>query len=503
MANEIIRPTLLPPRANPVASEVVPSDNGGQVAGVTWKDGVNAGRPVASQAEAVAGTDASKSMSALTTKQSIASEIGATIASKAQGDLAASAVQLEDLASVATSGEYADLEGKPSLGSMASQDTTEWSPIGRAMPSGGVPGQSLVKLTETDFDTGWVTSEAATAVSYGPQSLSPAQKGQARANIGAGVMAGFRNKLINGAFEIWQRGTSQNSVGYGSADQWRLAAAGNQGAISRIALDGVASASIPGEPRYAARLSAATVLTADTRLVQHVESVRTLVGQTGTLSGHIRGSTDQTVLVEVFQVFGTGGSPSATVPVGGQTITLAPGFTRFDIVMDFPSVAGKTFGSNDDDFLIVRFTLPSGTASGRFFDLARVSLVEGDATAEEDPFSPRHPQQELALCQRYCFVPTRAAIPGQFATGFVRNPNAVRAVVRHPVRMYKVPTAIIANPTTGFAVHSGGASSTPTGLVANPNEDLTLFETVSTGLTPGDGAHIVALTGTIILDAGT
>lgn len=31
----------------------------------------------------------------------------------------------------------------------------------------------------------------------------------------------------------------------------------------------------------------------------------------------------------------------------------------------------------------------------------RVSLVQGDATAEADPFSPRHPQQELALCQRY------------------------------------------------------------------------------------------------------
>lgn len=31
----------------------------------------------------------------------------------------------------------------------------------------------------------------------------------------------------------------------------------------------------------------------------------------------------------------------------------------------------------------------------------RVSLVPGDATTEADPFSPRHIQQELALCQRY------------------------------------------------------------------------------------------------------
>lgn len=31
----------------------------------------------------------------------------------------------------------------------------------------------------------------------------------------------------------------------------------------------------------------------------------------------------------------------------------------------------------------------------------RVSLVKGDATAEDDPFSPRHIQQEKNLCQRY------------------------------------------------------------------------------------------------------
>lgn len=53
--------------------------------------------PVASQAEAEAGVNAVKRMTPLTTKQSISSEVGDTIASAAQGALADGAVQKTDL----------------------------------------------------------------------------------------------------------------------------------------------------------------------------------------------------------------------------------------------------------------------------------------------------------------------------------------------------------------------------------------------------------------------
>lgn len=59
----------------------------------TIKDIVYAGRPAASQAEAEAGTDADKVMTPVTTKQSIAAQVGVTIASNAQGTKADSALQ--------------------------------------------------------------------------------------------------------------------------------------------------------------------------------------------------------------------------------------------------------------------------------------------------------------------------------------------------------------------------------------------------------------------------
>lgn len=70
----------------------------------TIKDVVYAGRPAASQAEAEEGVNSEKVMTPLTTKQSIASEAGVTIATADQGMLAETALQTADLqAAVAAS----------------------------------------------------------------------------------------------------------------------------------------------------------------------------------------------------------------------------------------------------------------------------------------------------------------------------------------------------------------------------------------------------------------
>lgn len=93
MVDQIIRPSALPRRTNPVASEIAPVDNGTSVAGSTLAEIVNAGRPVASRSEAEAGANAEKAMTPLTVDQKIEYEIGRSLASKAQGDKADSAIQ--------------------------------------------------------------------------------------------------------------------------------------------------------------------------------------------------------------------------------------------------------------------------------------------------------------------------------------------------------------------------------------------------------------------------
>lgn len=95
-----IRINDLPETLTPSASDNVAID-GATTRRTTAKKLVDAGAPVASQAEAEAGTDAEKRMTPLTTKQSIASEVGVTLASAEQGALAGSAVQPSDIGTTA------------------------------------------------------------------------------------------------------------------------------------------------------------------------------------------------------------------------------------------------------------------------------------------------------------------------------------------------------------------------------------------------------------------
>lgn len=87
-----IRIKDLPLEATPTASEFVAIDLS-STRRSTIQNIVEIGRPTASQAEAEAGTNPVKSMSPLTVKQSIASEVGVSIASAAQGLLASTALQ--------------------------------------------------------------------------------------------------------------------------------------------------------------------------------------------------------------------------------------------------------------------------------------------------------------------------------------------------------------------------------------------------------------------------
>lgn len=348
-----------------------------------------------------------------------------------------------------------------SIASLALADSAIQPGDAELLPAGGSTGQVLAKATNDDYDTEWVTSEAATAVSYGPQSLNAAQQGQARANIGAGILSGFRNKIINGAMEIAQRGTSfaASASSRYTLDRWRQEASGTTLAINRTALGVGTTEVLGGNVTYC--MQATTVAGAGesdyARITQRIEDVKTLSGKKVTVAFWARANTTGSIAVSMTQNFGTGGSETASTGNVAK-FALTSNWTLCTATVDLPSVSGNTVGDNNFLGLHIWFDAGSthngqtnslGHQSTTLF-LTKVCVMEGDATAEADPFEYRPIGIELVLCERYLqlsrmwpFVWYTALNPANGTCGV-----ALPTVMRAPPTLTAVGTPAVLEPGT-------------------------------------------------------
>lgn len=260
------------------------------------------------------------------------------------------------------------------------------------------------------------------------QNFTLAEQGLARRNIGAGVLAGFRNKIINGRFLVTTRGSGGTLAPGASAfitDRWLVQNGTNQTLTYSIA------SSLPynrseEENRVAFSFSVAPT-SGDVFLYQKIEDVRTLAGRTVTSFCRVLdvGILSGAFLVSYLsQSFGLGGS--ADVVSTPQAMASSIGSQRS--VHELASVAGKTIGTGNCLNAIWRFT-PRSTG---LCVLTEFGVVEGDATSEPNPFAPRHIQQEMALCQRYyseavVFAIQTASAASQYLSGTLVMPVTMRA----------------------------------------------------------------------------
>ena len=224
----------------------------------------------------------------------------------------------------------------------------------------------------------------------------------------------FRNKIINGNFDIWQRGTSQTSSGYGSADRWFNIHSGSTKTASQQAFN-LGQTDVPGNSKYYLRHVVSSVAGDPNYCIamQKIEGVDTLAGQTATLSFWAKADSNKNIATEFLQYFGTGGSPSTLVnTIGVTTHNLTTSWQKFTATVAVPSISGKTLGSNGDDRLELNFWFGAGSnfhsrtnslgqpSNGTTYevDIAQVQLEEGTVPT---PFEHRPIGTELALCQRY------------------------------------------------------------------------------------------------------
>jgi hypothetical protein len=227
-------------------------------------------------------------------------------------------------------------------------------------------------------------------------------------NLNGGPLAGFRNRIINGNFDIWQRGASFTASDYG-ADRWLHARVGTTQSATRQAFT-LGQTDVPGEPTYFCRTVVSSVAGAGNfcLLAQPIEDVRTFAGQQITVSFWAKSDATKNIAVNMVQVFGTGGSPSANVGISGTKISVGTTFQKVTVTATLPSISGKTLGTNNNSALNLNIWFDAGSTyngdtdslgqqSGTF-EIAQVQIEPGPVAT---PFEQRPIGAELALCQRY------------------------------------------------------------------------------------------------------
>lgn len=263
-----------------------------------------------------------------------------------------------------------------------------------------------------------------------------------------GGSLGFRNKIINGNFDIWQRGTSFNSpVGESyTADRWKYTRY-TTGAVTNVSRQSfaVGQTDVPNNPKYFIRLAVGTP--GDVGLAQSIEDVTTLAGKTVTYSFWAKASAPTTIgHVFLIQAFGTGGSPSPIAVVSGSVnAPVTTSWTQITGTLTLPSVLGKTIGTDSNDCLQLRIDI--GETFTGTFDIAQVQLEEG-ATAT--PFEQRPVGLELNLCQRYFEI----LEPGVTSTtqmfgAFPGGGSASSVTWQFKTRKRAIPTITLASGSVG------------------------------------------------------
>ena len=293
-----------------------------------------------------------------------------------------------------------------------------------------------------------------------PDPSDPVSDYPATASTFAGYVDNLpnRNLIINPVFDIWQRGTSPATTTSGSytADRWRLDWDGTAGTRAVSATTPTLGSSIGGmQPYRAANINVSTLATGQSfmRFAQRIEGVRSLAGETATLSFYVSSTVaPKTVTIRAVQNFGTGGSPSSAVTTAIGTATTTTSYVRKTFTFTVPALTSKTVGTNGNDYLEVHFDL--GTQTGTF-NFWGVQLEQNNtATALE-----RRPiQQELALCQRYYYVIAEGS-NGPVSDWHYYSATEAYSTIRFPVEMRTGPTPDLTSGANYFGINRNGSTN--------------------------------------------
>lgn len=319
----------------------------------------------------------------------------------------------------------------------------------------------------TSTNYGWAEPDNTSLVKDGAQAIRTLGDAIDTSLWNVGYGQAGKNKVINGNFGVWQRGTSfalSGGIALYCSDRWQGYSpnlgrtVSRQGALatgyySRVQRD--SGNALLGAIYYGSTLESASTIG--------------FIGKPVTMSFSARAGANysgSTGLLSAFIVYGTGTDGNLFAGLTGQTtvvtknVTLTTSFQNFDLTGTVNAAATQ---------MAVYFVYsPTGTAGANdYFDVQNVQLEYGSKATPFQTASGGSIQGELAMCQRYYWRYTAGAgTGGSFGNGIGYTATAAEACLLLPVTMRVIPTSVdyssvrLGDATTNYNVTSMTLSST-------------------------------------------
>jgi hypothetical protein len=304
-------------------------------------------------------------------------------------------------------------------------------------------------------------------------------------SINTASSLGMRNRVINGGFDVWQRGTSISIANGGTnsytSDRWTGEAAGGGGNATGSTVTWAqaadSSSTYGGNPYYmniscSSFANTSSAPNSTLRIFQSIESTNMydLAGKNAVLSFYasMTSASGGTFSGTVYLGYGTAVNDWSSSTY--QTATFTPTSTPTRFVLPFSLASGFKNGCR----LYITVVNTGTTASTVNLNIGSIQLESGTSAT---PFEKRLFGNELALCQRYfCksynsdIAPAAATTVG--ATAFYSpTSQGNRPIIQtyFPVTMRATPTVTAYSPNNGATGNFYNADQTTNVAVSSIN----------------------------------
>ena len=323
-----------------------------------------------------------------------------------------------------------------------------------------------------------------------------------------------RNKIINGAMQVAQRGTNfaggtANADDAYTLDRWYVLSEGSDS----VDVDQVADS--PDTGGKSIRLDVETT-GEKFGIAQIVEAINCtgLIGNTVTLSFEAKVSNARIDTVKAAIVAWSGTADAVTSDIvstwnaDGTTPTLIANATFENTPADlgvttswakYEITASVDTASTANLIVFIWSDDATNPLAGDFLYVTNVQLEAGDTAT---PFEHRSYGQELALCQRYCVSLDATGGESHAGAGLWFSTTAAAYQIRLPVEMRAAPTLTNVSPTVTAYIPGSLLTSTAPTLNTSSKSGVEFYTAMSSGsTTAGHGTSVRYTAGQSLLTA--